>query len=417
MKSWCWLQAVFLGFFWSLGDVQAATVAVLDFDGYGVTHDDAAWVSQGLRDAFLETSWLPLSDFDISDRLSVDHETDISSARRLVSDARKALDRGQASTALSKLRQAEQLHRASGSDIGRRPELADVLFFQAKASLNLGRRSDAKKALVECLYLYPGYPDERAPSMGSSQRSLFDEAQQAIEAAPRRVLNSAEASRLQDRLAVDAVVIGYLASDGTVFARLTRGTVISAEVKKVASEVPPFPGEPIYGQLVRGLVGEGSGNALSLEGGSSGEFPSSSARSPDPYTSGGNGGGGDFDDLPDFEDEPDSEPDRGPASSDSSVSIRSPKTDPLPPESEERESGFVTSTSKDARIRSTGRMKYDDSPITHRPWFWGIVVGGLAAGGGVAAIIALSESDGNDTGDGGTGSGPTSYTVTVESGG
>lgn len=403
MKQLRWLLVLFLGFSVTSGVAQASTVAVLDFDGYGVSFDDSALVSQGMRDAFLETSWLPLSDFDIADRLSAGHEGDISSARRLVSDARGALDRGQASTALSKLRQAKKLHLGAGSDVGRRPELADVEFFLAKAFLKLGRRSDAKKALIECLYLFPGYPDHRAPSMGSSLRSLFGQAETQINSTSKRILSSAEAASLQARLDVDALVVGYLASDGTIYARITRGTDITSEVRKTAAEVPPFPGEPIYGQLVRELVGEGGGMIPppDYDGGSA------------PYADDSYGGssGDDFDDLPTFDDGY-----AQPVQEEEGMSVRSPKTDPPSPEHAERESGFKTSTDKDSRIRSTGRMKYDSGPITHQPWFWGAIAGGVVVGGGVAAIVLLSDSGGGDTTDEPEGGGATSYTLTLETG-
>jgi len=418
MKRLRGLLVCFLGLVVLAGPARASTVAVLDFDGYGVSFDDSALVSQGLRDAFLETSWLPLSDFDIADRLSSGHEADISSARRLVSDARQALDRGQASTALSKLRQAQKLHVAAGSDIGRRPELADVSFFLGRAYLSLGRRSDAKKALVDCLVLFPGYPDHRAPSMGSGLRSLFGEAQRTIDSGSPRVLSSAEAANLQSRLDVDAVVVGYLAADGTVFARITRGTTITAEVRRTAADVPPFPGEPIYGQLVRELVGEGGAMVAAPDyGGGSAPYesagPSSDPYGSDPYGGEAGGGGGDFDDIPDFEDDPYAQPAPEPQDG---VAIRSPKTDPPPPEHEERESGFRTSTDDDARIRSTGRMKYDSGPITHQPWFWGAIAGGLAVGGGVAAIVVLTDGQGGDTDDDAGSGDATQYTLTLETG-
>ncbi len=407
-----WLLVWFLGLTITTGVAQASTVAVLEFDGYGVSYDDASLVSQGLRDAFLETSWLPLSDFDIADRLSAGHEGDISSARRLVSDARGALDRGQASTALSKLRQAQKLHLSAGSDIGRRPELADVSFFLARAYLSLGRRSDAKKALVDCLYLFPGYPDHRAPSMSSGLRSLFAEAGRQVENSPKRILNSDDAARIQDRLNADALVVGYLTSDGTVYARFTRDTTIEAEVSKSSGEVPPFPGQPIYGQLARELVGEGREMVVPADYGGGG-----APYAEDGFESGGGYGSGgaadDFDALPAFEEDDDFAP---PAPEEEIRVIRSPMTDPPPPEQAGRESGFRTSTEKDARIRSTGRMKYDTGPITHQPWFWGVIAGGAIVGGGVAAIVVLTGERDGDSDDGSGGSDATSYTLTLETG-
>ena len=405
-----WLLVWFLGLTVTSGVAQASTVAVLEFDGYGVSYDDASLVSQGLRDAFLETSWLPLSDFDIADRLSAGHEGDISSARRLVSDARGALERGQASTALSKLRQAQKLHVAAGSETGRRPEMADVSFFLAKAYLSLGRRSDAKKALVECLYLFPGYPDHRAPSMSSGLRSLFGEAARQIENSPRRVLSSEDAAILQDRLDADALVVGYLTADGTVYARFTRNTTITAEISKTSAEVPPFPGQPIYGQLVRELVGEGGSVVVAPDYGAD-----ATPYADDGFDSGSSygAGGDDFAALPTFEEEDDFAP---PPPEEESRSIRSPMTDPPPPEPSERESGFRTTTDKDARIRTTGRMKYDTGPITHQPWFWGVIAGGVVVGGGVAAVVVLAGDGGGDTDDDSGSSDATSYTLTLETG-
>jgi hypothetical protein len=418
MQRWRWVLVWFLGFGWTSGVVEASTVAVLDFDGYGVSFDDAALVSQGLRDAFLETGWQPLSDFDIVDRLSTGHEADVSSARRMVSGARQALDRGQASTALSKLRQAKKLHELAGSAVARRPEMADIAFFMGKAYLQLGRRGDARKVLVECLFLFPGYPDHRAPPMGSGLKSVFAEAQKAKDSESRRIMSSAEAANFQERLGVDAVVLGYLAADGTVFVRLNRGTTIAAEVTKIASEVPPFPGEPIYGQIIAELLGQGGAyNPAPNYNDSAPAYESTPFEadpfSSDPYQDGG--GSDDFEALPNFEDDPYS---REPARKDpGALAIRSPMTDPPPPEHEERESGFLTSTNEDSRIKSTGRMKYDKGPITHQPWFWGVVVGAVAAGGCVAAIVVLRDDGDGDTGTGQSEGETTSYTLTLETAG
>jgi len=390
---------------------RAETVAVLDFDGYGVTFDDAALVSQGLRDAFLETRWMPMSDFDIADRLGAGHESDIAQARRLVSDARAALDRGSASSALSKLRQAKKLHEYAGSPIARRPEMADLYFFIGRALLNLGRRSEARSSLVECLFLYPGYAEHRAPSMGSGLRSLFGEAQRHLDGNSKRILSTAEVANLQSRLGVEAVVIGFLEADGTIYTRLIKGTTIVNEVKKIASEVPPFPGEPIYGQIVRELAGLDPLITATLPPDYGNE--GTGGYESDPFSEGSSGE--DFDDLPEFEEDPYAE---SPPPRQEGVAIRSPKTDPPPPEHDARESGFrATTDNEDTRIKSTGRMKYDRGPITHQPWFWGVVVGGVVAGGGIAAVVVVKgqngSSDNGDTEDEGD---PSSYTLTLETG-
>ena len=55
--------------------VRAAEIAVLDFDSFGMTHDDATLISQGFRDAFLEEGrFFPLEGYDISDRLGSGRE-------------------------------------------------------------------------------------------------------------------------------------------------------------------------------------------------------------------------------------------------------------------------------------------------------------------------------------------------------
>ena len=67
---------------------RAAEIAVLDFDSFGMTHDDATLISQGFRDAFLEDGrFFPLEGYDISDRLGAGREADLSQARSLVADA------------------------------------------------------------------------------------------------------------------------------------------------------------------------------------------------------------------------------------------------------------------------------------------------------------------------------------------
>ncbi len=127
----------------------AQDVAVLEFDGYGVPYDQITRLSRGLQDAFLdEGSYTPVDEFALADRLSAGRASDISEARKLISEARKSLDLGNAAGALRNLEDALRLHEGAGSHIARRPELADAHYLAGDALLRLGRSYDAERHFV-----------------------------------------------------------------------------------------------------------------------------------------------------------------------------------------------------------------------------------------------------------------------------
>lgn len=240
-----------------LGSAYALDVAVLAFDGYGaIPYDEVQLGSQGFRDAFLEEgSHFPLSEYDIANRVASGHEQDIAEARRLVAQARTSLDKGQPSSALSALSEALELHEASGSQWARRPEVADIHFFLGQALIKSGRRTEAVASFVEALYLYPAYTEARAPVLNRTTESALIEAAQVLDESPHRQPSMRELEALSDTLRAELLVVGEVDLAGTISATLVRDGRVVGEVRREMMVVPPYPGEPIYVEMVEELLG------------------------------------------------------------------------------------------------------------------------------------------------------------------
>ena len=373
---------------------QAQEVAVLDFDAYGLSFDDAKLVATGLQDAFLaEGQFYPLADYDIGDRLSAGQDDALFQARQLLSEARTDLNLGSASTALRKLEDALALHQSTGSQWARRPELADCHYYAAVALSKQGRTSDMLRHLKETLYLYPGYPEARAPGgMSGTLSSGFQRAADELAQEKRRVPSTADIAEVGNRLQVDAVVVGFVTSDRALYARLVANGEVAGESKVMAEVVPPMPGDPVYSDMAIEL-----GSGVASSGGSS--F-GGSAYSADPVMGGsydvGSMGTGDAEpsfDEPDFYDIPD-------------FGDPLPETEETEEEAEEQDDGrMATSTKKKrtpkarrgtAKISSGKRVRYDDGPVTGKWWFW-TATGAVVVGGGTAAtIVVLNSQDAGD---------------------
>jgi hypothetical protein len=373
--------------------VRAGEIAVLDFDSHGLNYDDAALVAQGFRDAFLEQgNFFPLEGYDITDRLSAGHESDVSLARKKVADARVFLNEGRAREAVRFLEEAEQLHKNAGSIHARRAQIADVYFFMGQAELRLGRSTAANKRFVQMLNAYPGYLERRAGDVTSSIKSSIERAKIVRASQGRDLMEVSASNALTKKLRVSAVVVGMVDASGQLHVRLTQEGRIDGELRRKLESVPPFPGDPVYAEMVQELT-------ANLDTSNSGfsqvpEFDSVPSEQ--------------FDSPPGF-DTPSSSGD----SVEESTTERGRVRNDLP--------GLPDSIGKDRRpwwqfwksdkapvtgqINVGGRL----GPITQEWWFWA-ATGTVVAGGTTAAIILISDREEDPE----LGPISTSYTLSIE---
>jgi len=376
---------------------KAAEVAVLDFDSFGLTHDEASLVSQGFRDAFLEEGrFFPLEGYDISDRLASGREEDLSRARFLVAEARTKLNAGRATQAIQMLEEAESLHRSAGSHIARRAQLSDVYFFLGQAQLRTNRGRDAQESFQKMLKTYPAYQEIRAANVSTSVASAIERAEATRLGQRRDLRDAGEVQSIANRLGVSVVVVGVVDSNGQLHVRLIQEGRIQGEIRKQLQDVPPFPGDPIYLEMIKEL-------ALTVQGGSS--------------TAG-------FQAPPDFNQSPQSnsfssssnftEPSFN-TDSQAAVGEAQQEEDTPLPDSIGRERStwwrFWEKIKRPSREPVTGRINVSGRtprPVTQQWWFWG-ATGAVVAGGGIAAAVLLGGSeDSPESGDG------PSYSVTIE---
>lgn len=351
-----------------LSMASAQDVAVLPFDGYGVPYDEVQMAPQGFRDALLEEgSYFPLSEYDVTNRLSTGRQDDIAEARRLVAQARTSLDKGEPSSALSLLNQALELHEDADSAWARRSELADVHYFIGAALIKKGRRTEAIASFVEALYLFPGYGETRAPTMTPAIESALSEAARFLDESEPRMTLSGDLERLSVALDAEFLVTGYVDLDGTLFARMTQGGEVVGESSRSMMVVPPYPGEPIYLEMVEEMMGG------ALELGS----------------------------------EPVVEPEEEFFSIAGSGPIGTSKKTIFSREPDEEEVGTISGTKSRA---PRGRQR--DKRITEEWWFW--TMGGVAIAGGVAGLVYWNTSDGNTEEPDSVQGSVATYTVVVE---
>ena len=179
----------------------------------------------------------------------------------------------------------------------------------------------------------------------------------------------------------------------TLSVRLFRGGRIEGEINRRLDTLPPFPGDPIYLEMVQQLM-------LNL-GASSGVTEVCFLR-----FGGGSGSDG-------FQDAPSVDSGSGPVSSGrTGPTGQMPEEDSGPglPESlgKDRRPWWKFWGSKDAKP-VTGRINVGGrSPLAENWWVWA-AGGAVVAGGGVAAVLLLNSSGG--VAQSTTGS---SYTLTIE---
>lgn len=330
---------------------SAATVAVLDFDGYGLSFSDAQTAAQGVRDAFLEEGALdPLSGSDIADGVSKGQDDALRSARELVSEGRRLYTAGDAAGALSPLIEAIRLHDTAFSDVGRRSELADATFLLGLCLLKTGQAGEARVRFTEAAALVPAYAKERGTRMPSDAAALLAAAEDALAKGTRKARPADEVGRIGEALGVDYVVTGWVAADGAVSARMYAGGQLVSEVKANLEETPPLPIDGAYNDVVRRLAEAGAAAPVVV------------APPPEP------------------EPEPDPELDPGPPPEfDEGEDAAAPARPGRTP----RTTAPRTTVTREARPRAkeAGGMRYAEGPITQRWWFW---TGAVAVAGGGA---------------------------------
>lgn len=235
-----------------VGVAHAASVAVVDFEAWGVTHDDADLATEGVRSALLAAGKLDsLAGSDISDGVSAAAEGELRSARSHAAEARRLYLSGDYDGAVTAASLAVEEHTAAHSNVGRRAELADAWYILGVANLQRQQRLDASEAFLHVGALYPHYLEERATNVPVAARPLLAAAQREAE---RKELLPSEVAEVRDLLHVDWVVTGAVTEDGEIVARLwgpesTGGVRPYADLKGYFLPVPVPEVNDVYARL------------------------------------------------------------------------------------------------------------------------------------------------------------------------
>lgn len=247
---------------WLAAVAHAASVAVLELDGYGVTAGDTSTVTDGLRDALTaETGLDVLTASSVAEGLTAPHQRDLDMARQRVAQARVLYKERRAEEALPLIEQAVDLHYRAQSDAVRRGEMADAWYLQGLCLIALMRDDEAQDAFFEALYLYPNYVADRAVGVPTAAIGPAAGAQAALEVGKKRIRSADSVADIAATLQVDYVVIGYVDAKGQVLARMYEGGSLVAEERDVLAEMPALPVDDAYGRLARGLYDEARGVA------------------------------------------------------------------------------------------------------------------------------------------------------------
>ncbi len=341
-------------------EAAASTVAVFDLDGIGVSHDTTQNITQGLRDGFLEQGRLdPLTGYQIGELLASGQEDRISQARELMAHARQQIDSGNIDAALNSLSQAMEIHEAAYSWVARKPELADVHYFTALALIRWGRTDNALAHLVQAFSLYPGYGQDRAVSPPAALQKLFVRAEQQVRNTDQSAQLQDHVDRICDLLGTDYLVLGTVEAGRTVELELLRRGELLNEVSEPLPELPIYPGDEFFLDLVEQLL-----NGLSIVG-TIGTSPSPVAQQPVQSESS-------FHALPELE-QPEETQEQ------TTVPVVTSRT------------GTNRSRKRIGKIKATGGAIRYHQPIYRRWWFW-TGVGVLATGGGVAVYVIYQDN-------------------------
>jgi len=202
-----------------LKSAMAASVAVVDFQSFGVSYDDSIYATEGVRTAILMSGDLELlSGSDVAAGVSASVEADLRAAREHAADARRLYLVEDYDGAVQAANVAVQEHRAAFSQIGRRPELADAWYTLGLACIKTGLTTDAAAAFAEVIALYPDYLSSRASNVPGSARAMMEEAAQSSPGPSR--ISAEQVAQVRSALNVDWVVTGSVDAGGELVARL-----------------------------------------------------------------------------------------------------------------------------------------------------------------------------------------------------
>jgi hypothetical protein len=366
----------------------AATVAVLDFDAYGVAHEDAAFVAEQVRDALLAGGALdPVSATDLASAVTRDHEDALRRAREAFTDGRVRWSAGDASGAASAFQGAVGLHFEARSDLARRAELADAGWMLAVALDAAGDVDGARGALATLSSVYPGYAAARAPVRPTSVVTLFAEAEMVrLRAQPRRWAETAVAE-LEASLAVDLIVTGALRSDGRVSVRVYDEGVVIGETSAMLTASPPALFDPAYEAVAAALVAAASGGGVEEPQGepeAGGPRGASAVAVEDPADAAGRLSRED-------DDRADAEPRRSEPRPSATGAVEPRRSEPRPSATgaaePRRSEPRPSATRASHRVSATSvRVTPAPRPVNERWWFWALLL--TATSGAGAAVGA-----------------------------
>jgi hypothetical protein len=229
-------------------------IAILDFDGYGVTWTDTQSAADGLRAALLSSGKLqPLTGAEISRRMLGEGQAELNQARRLVAEARQRVAADEQEEALSLFAEALAIHDALGSGVCRRPEVADIFGWSAIAMAKMGWDDEALAYMVEALALYPRWHEDRTSELTPALRGAFEAATGVLDGAPRRVEPATGLDATIATLGTPRLVLGRLERDGSVVLQVFEGTVHRGALAAQAASLPLTQSDPVFRDLARRL--------------------------------------------------------------------------------------------------------------------------------------------------------------------
>lgn len=244
----------------------AATIAVLDLDGYDVDRDALDRAAQGLRDAFQERGGFePLAGGDVAAGVSAGAEAALRAGREAVAEARRLQATGDCRGAVEAARRAEAGLRAARADLGLRTELADAMFLQGRCLVSEGRSTEAWFALREAEHLHPGYLADRGGQPGAAVERVYRDARAGLVRGERPDLAAERAREAGEALRVDHLLTGWLDVQGRIHLVLWGDGEVRSVVDGALSTMPPSELDPAYARLVDRLVTpleEGPGAAV-----------------------------------------------------------------------------------------------------------------------------------------------------------
>lgn len=207
---------------------------------------------------------VPLYDLELAARLGETSEERLKTARASLAEGRRMLNEGDADIALAFLEEAVQAHKDSGSDVVRRPELADAYYTLARARLatydNDGARSDVRRAIQ----LIPDYMDTRADAVNPEILALAADAAATLADRPPRKLSPDGADALSTQLGVECIAHGSVAANGALSLTVQHGREVRFVVERPGPFLPPSVGDKWYTGIAQQMVAACLGEPVPL---------------------------------------------------------------------------------------------------------------------------------------------------------